>query len=66
MKIKRISPSTLSFIGAAINQGQKITGVEKAPQLIRDSNMFNSLTKKFDLNNIKDYGDIGIHLLTDN
>lgn len=49
----------LAFLGAAVCEGQPITGVEKAPQLLRDVNTFQHLQKNYDTS-IVDYGDISL------
>jgi arginase family enzyme len=66
MKIKKTTASTLSFIGAAINQGQKVKGVEKGPDLIRNSGLFTALKMKHNVKIIKDYGNINMDSLGSN
>lgn len=57
MSVKQTVLKTLGFLGAAINQGQLVKGVEKGPSLIRNSGVFNLLNKNYGVS-IKDYGDI--------
>lgn len=48
----------LSYIGAAINQGQTKTGVARGPDSIRESGLFSHLENTFGLPQIKDFGNI--------
>lgn len=45
MKIKKTLAKSLSFLGAAISEGQPVKGVETGPQLIRQSGLFDLLKK---------------------
>jgi hypothetical protein len=45
--MKKTISKNINFIGAAIHQGQSIKGVENAPDMIRRSGLFKSLTKKY-------------------
>ena len=61
--MKKVTTSkNLTFLGAAVHEGQSIKGVEKTPQILRDSGLFDSLKKKFDVE-INDIGDISIESL---
>ena len=51
---------TLSFIGAAIHEGQLRPGVSKTPSILRASGLFDSLQHIYGVKTIKDYGDINI------
>jgi len=59
MKIKRTTAKTLSFLGAALSEGQLVKGVEKAPDIIRRSGIFNLLRNNYDVG-VQDYGNITI------
>jgi arginase family enzyme len=47
----------LAYLGAAIREGQPIGGVEKGPELIRQSGLFSMLRKNYGAEVI-DYGDV--------
>ena len=49
----------LAYLGAAISEGQPIGGVEKGPQLIRQSGAFNMIKNNFGAQ-VVDYGDIKV------
>lgn len=51
---------TLSYVGAAINEGQPLKGVKKGPDVIRESGLFETLKKIYQVPNIKDYGNVSI------
>ena len=51
---------TLSYVGAAINEGQPLKGVKKGPDVIRESGLFETLKNIYHVPNIKDYGNISI------
>lgn len=55
----------LSYIGAALHQGQTQTGVSKGPDSIRNSGIFEHLRGTFGLKDIKDYGNITYEGLSD-
>lgn len=39
-KVKKTTTKTLCYLGANIWEGQKIEGVEKTPDLLRDCRLF--------------------------
>lgn len=49
----------LAYLGAAISEGQPIGGVEKGPELIRQSGAFNMIKNNFGAQ-VVDYGDIKV------
>lgn len=51
---------TLSYVGAAINQGQPLKGVKKGPDIIRETGIFQTLKNVYKIKEIKDYGNINI------
>ena len=54
----------LSYIGAAIHQGQPIKGVAKGPQVLRHSGLFEILKNVYGVDEIKDFGDISFETLS--
>lgn len=64
LQMKKVTQSkTLTFLGAVVHEGQSIKGVEKTPQILRDSGLFESLKKKFGVD-VNDLGDISIESLS--
>lgn len=57
MSAKQTTLKKLAYLGAAICEGQPITGVEKGPTLIRQAGTFSMLQKNYGVS-VKDYGDI--------
>ena len=57
MSTKRTVANTLSFLGAAIREGQHRLGVERGPEIMRRSGLFNMLHNSFDVT-VHDHGDI--------
>ena len=59
MPIKQTVINKIAFLGAAICEGGKpfITGVEKAPTLIRESGSFNMIKNLYGAD-VVDYGDV--------
>ena len=51
---------TLSFIGAAVKEGQLRPGVSKTPSILRSSGLFENLQQIYGVTKIKDFGDIDI------
>lgn len=49
---------TLSYIGAAINEGQPHLGVRRGPDYIRYSGVFDSLKAIYKVPEIVDYGNV--------
>ena len=49
----------INYIGAAIKEGQTLSGVDTAPDALRNSGLFDSLKKKFNVE-VKDYGNISL------
>jgi hypothetical protein len=47
----------LTYVGAAIKEGQDLNGVEQAPRILRESGLFKSLQEKFSVNVVDD-GDV--------
>lgn len=54
---KRSIFKAVSYIGAAIREGQDLVGVEEAPDALRKAGLFEALRKKFEVE-INDYGNI--------
>jgi arginase family enzyme len=59
MKIKQTTARSLAFLGAAINQGQTVKGVEHGPSLFRQAGLFQHLQNNFNVD-VKDYGDVSL------
>ena len=57
--------NSLSYLGAAIREGQPLKGVKKGPDVIRNSGVFETLRKIHKINDIRDYGNISYELLPD-
>ena len=49
----------LAYLGAAVAEGQLAKGVERGPDSLRQSGVFNMINKNFG-GNVVDYGDIKI------
>lgn len=58
LTMNRTILKTLSYLGAAINEGQPLKGVIKGPDVIRQSGVFETLRKIYKIENIIDYGNI--------
>jgi arginase family enzyme len=52
--------TSLSFLGAAIHEGQSLPGAHKGPSIIRNSGVFDTLKNIYHIHPITDYGDISI------
>jgi arginase family enzyme len=59
MKIKQTTARSLAFLGAAINQGQSVKGVERGPSLFREAGLFRHLENNYNIK-VQDYGDISL------
>ena len=57
MKTKQTLVRSLSYLGAAICEGQTVKGVDRSPQLLRDAGLFGHLKNRFDVD-VVDYGDV--------
>jgi arginase family enzyme len=51
---------SLSFIGAAISEGQSLAGVKQGPDIVRKSGVFETLKHIYNLTDIRDYGNISV------
>ena len=59
MKGRQTIIKNLAYLGAAMSEGQGITGTEKAPQVIRESGVFDVLKNIFNVN-VNDFGDVSV------
>ena len=59
MSAKKTTLKKLAYLGAAINEGQPLTGVQKGPDLIRQAGTFRMLQKNYGVQ-VVDYGNIQI------
>lgn len=62
---KATTSKSITYLGAAVHEGQSIKGVEKTPQILRDAGLFDSLKQKFNVD-VNDIGDVSIQTLSKN
>lgn len=60
---KATTSKSVTYLGAAVHEGQSIKGVEKTPKIFRDAGLFDSLKKKFNVD-VNDIGDVSIQSLS--
>lgn len=61
--LNKTNVKVLSYVGAAICEGQPLEGVKKGPQILRQSGLFDTLKNVYGLEKLKDHGDISFDTL---
>ena len=57
MSVKRTVAKNISYLGAAIWEGQLKRGVDRGPQLLREAGLFDFLKQRHKVN-VRDFGDV--------
>lgn len=57
MKVRQTAARSLSFLGAALSEGQPVRGVERSPNIFRDAGLFDFLRSNYGVQ-VRDYGNV--------